>query len=183
MACALAAGTIAAAPAAAAEPLPFSTLTPDDGAVITQTASPAGVQWYLTGGPNDAYYIVVRVSSTPDVGSDGQTLSDLHQLDDFLLGKSSTDIGVFRGVSHGGAAAWPNYPGTYYWQASANWGDPSPPYALHTALGPIRRITVAAPQPPAAPPAPPSTPPNPLLMTPSMARYFVRATIRRHTSR
>jgi hypothetical protein len=192
LACALAVSAIMGTAAAAAEPLPFVSLTPEDGAVLTQTAGP-GIQWYMTGGPKDAYGIYVRVSSTPDVGTDGQTLSDLHTLDYFVLGRSSTDVGVFRGVSNAGPTRWPNYPGTYYWQASANWteyipDDPNTPQydgqiVNHSQLSPIRRITVTAPQQPTPPAAPPAAPPNPLRMTTAMARYFVRATIRAHTHR
>jgi hypothetical protein len=192
--CALAASAITAAPAAAAEPLPFTSMTPDDGAIVAQTAT-AGIQWYLTGGPAGAYGIYVRVSSTPDVGTDGQTLSDLHALDYFALARSSTDLGVFRGVSNAGPTRWPNYPGTYYWQASADWtefipDDPNTPQydgrvVSHAQLSPIRSITVAAPRPAVPPPAapPPAATPDPLLMTTAMAQYFVRATIRSNTHR
>ena len=178
----MAVGAIMAAPAAALEPLPFATMTPDDGAVVQQTAY-GNVQWTITGGPAAATLIWIRISRTPDVGTDGQTLSDLHMVDTVGVGQSSTDVGVFQGASRPGPGTWTNYPGTYYWQASATWSDSTPPYTLHQALSPIRRITVAAPLPPPAPPQPPAQPPNPLLMTPSMAQYFVRATIRRHTSR
>jgi hypothetical protein len=192
LACALAASAITAASAPAAEPLPFATMTPEDGAVVTQTAT-SNVGWMISGGPASAYIIYVRVSSTPDVGTDGQTLSDLHTLDYIGLVGSATDVGVYRGASTPGPTRWTNYPGTYYWQASANWteyipDDPSTPVydpktIYHQALSPIRRITVAAPQPSPAPPAPPATAPNPLQMSAVMAQYYVRWTIRTHTHR
>jgi hypothetical protein len=106
------------------------------------------------------------------------------------MGGSSTDVGVFRGVSNAGPTWWTNFPGTYYWQASANWTDyiaddpTTPAYdaqtIYHQALTPIRRITVTAPQQPTPPAA---APPNPLRMTTVMAQYFVRATIRTKTRR
>ena len=158
-------GALALVPcaASAAESLPFATMTPEDGAVIQQTAY-GGVQWRITGGPAAATSIQINVSSTPDVGTDGQRLSDLHRVGFVSIEQSSTDVGVFfQSIPVGGPSAWTNYPGTYYWQASAAWGetipdDPNTPaydpkYISHSAVAPIRRITVQAP----APQAPAST--------------------------
>jgi hypothetical protein len=186
---ALSAGT-----AIAAESLPFTTMTPEDGAVVTQTAY-GNVQWIVTGGPKDAYSISVRLSQTPDVGTDGQTLSDLHTVGLVGLGQSTTDVGVFRGASVPGPSTWTNYPGTYYWQASASWtetipDDPNTPiydpkYVSHSALSQIRRIVVQAPQAPQAPAPTPQPQPttSPLQMTAYQARYYTRTFIRQRTHR
>jgi hypothetical protein len=163
----IAALAMGAGEAAAAESLPFATMTPEDGAVIQQTAY-GGVQWRITGGPAAATSIQINVSSTPDVGTDGQTLSDLHRVGFVSIEQSSTDVGVFfQSIPVGGPYAWTNYPGTYYWQASAFWtetipDDPNTPaydpkYISHSAVGSIRTITVQAPQPQPQPPAPAPT--------------------------
>ena len=197
----IAALAMGAGEAAAAESLPFATMSPQDGAVIQQTAY-GGVQWRITGGPAAATSIQINVSSTPDVGTDGQTLSDLHRVGFVSIEQSSTDVGVFfQSIPVGGPYAWTNYPGTYYWQASAFWtetipDDPNTPaydpkYISHSAVGPIRRITVQAPQPqpqpqpqpPALAPTTPATSPDPLKMTSVQAQLYVRAFIRQRTQR
>jgi hypothetical protein len=188
------AAAVTTATAAAAESLPFQTMTPEDGAVVQQTAY-AGVRWTITGGPAAATSIQISVSNTPDVGTDGETLSDLHRVLFVSLWQSSTNVGTFTDVPVGGPYAWTNYPGTYYWQASASWTDTipddpntpayDPKYISHSALSPIRRITVQAPQPQPQPSAPttPTASPNPLKMTSVDAQLYVRAFIRQRTHR
>jgi hypothetical protein len=182
--------------ARAVEPLPYASLSPPNGQVYAAQAQ-TGISWMLTGGPSAAIYVTVSVSRSNAVGSDGVTLSDLSQVDSFILGQSSTDVGVFRGVSHAGPSAWPNFAGTYYWQVQARWTE-FPPYpalpTYHYAVSPIFAINIQAPPPPVQPtPTPPptvtTTPTPPQRRAPSMimvasdARYYVRTMIREQTGR
>jgi hypothetical protein len=174
-------------PALGAETLGYSSLTPANGASFPASPSRYGLPWMMTGA-RPQMSLSVRVSTTPDLGSDGATLSDLHQVDYFAMAESSTDAGVYRGVSNGGSSRWTNVPGTYYWQVEANWSeyqaDP-PKYTSHYAVTPVFTIAIQAPlqtSPPVAP-QPPQT--APVATAPHRAhhRRHHKRHVRRHHRR
>lgn len=184
IAAAAATALLAAPVAQAVEPLVLASVTPADGTVYA--AQPQyGVSWQITGGPPAGASVTLSVSSTPATGTDGATLSDLNRVDFTILAASSTDVGVYQGVSNAGPGWWTNIPGTYYWQIHATWTE-FPPYPaspiFHDAVSPIQRIVIQAPQQPApSQPAPVSQPS--LAMSSTDAAYYVRALIRLKTKR
>ncbi len=63
--------------------------------------------------------------------------------------ESPVDGTVFQGKSGG---AWPSIPGTYYWQAWANYMEGPPAWRVVHLISPVFTFTVTAPAP-APPPA------------------------------
>ena len=123
-------------------------MTPDEGAVVTQTAT-ARIPGTITGGPANAYGIYVRVSLTPDVGTDGQTLSDLHTLDYFVMAGSSTDVGVYRGVSNAGPTRVAQLPGHLLLAGVGQLDREHPRRPQHARLRPQEHLSPGAhPDPP-----------------------------------
>jgi hypothetical protein len=149
-----AAALVSSAPAVAVDQLPYSSLSPVGGASFV-AQSQQGSPWMMTAPTR--LQVFVRVSRTPAVGADGVTLSDLDMLDYFAMAESTTDPGVYQGVSGAGLGLWADVPGTYYWQVQASGLYPlSGPY-----VSPIFSIVIQAP-PSISPggqstPSPPST--------------------------
>jgi hypothetical protein len=120
-----------AAPAGAAEPLPFASLTPADGDTFEAT-SVGGVEFAVAGGPGLAP-ISVLVSRSA-------TMQESAAVDFVGLSATLTEAGAYRGLS--GVGGWVTRPGTYYWQARATWSADG---VSHAGLGPVRRIVVTKP--------------------------------------
>ncbi len=149
------------------EPLPITSASPANGASILQSAT-QGVPFSIVSTAQHVSSMAVRVTSQNVLGANG-TLSDLHQLDFFTLGNSITDPGNYNGVSNVSAGWWPNYPGTYYWQAFGIELDYSYPTSVcHWYASPVFTITVTAPPPP-----PPTAPPITMSDGTSDAAYMV----------
>jgi hypothetical protein len=152
-------------------PLPVSSVTPADGATVTQAA--ARVPFTLVSTLHGVD-ISMRVSTQDVMGNTG-VLSDLYQADFFGISESSTNFGYYSGVSNGGAPTWwTDVPGTYYWQALGVYLDTaSYPSACRLVASPVYTLHVVTP--PAPPPAPtpqPTTTPaaRPPVMTGSVAK-------------
>jgi hypothetical protein len=187
-------GVGAPADARAADPLPFASLTPADGASMTvpPLASNTYFSVKLQADTNLQTWLSGEVSTSPLPGVDG-TLADDFRVDSFTLFESDAFPGTWTGTSYGN---WQRTPGTYYWQFQMQC------YWNHTSCGgsgaccdyrmymsPVRRIVITAP--PAAPPAPPSPPANPPGPPPSQVaavisgrdvRRYVSVIIRDNTS-
>jgi hypothetical protein len=187
---AVAAALLLAAPAQAADPLPLTSATPADGAVVAPKAS-GGVPWQITttGLPPDAS-VLVTVSTSPATEADGMTLSDENRVDFFFLSASETTPGAYSGLSDPGPNPWSANAATYYWQVRATWTDAASMF--HAAVSKIERLVIGT-APPAAPPPPSGQPSAPgqspsstrttLAMSALDATFYVRAVIRRRTRR
>jgi hypothetical protein len=181
---ALAAALLVAAPAHAVDPLPLTSVSPPDRAVVPLTPT-GGIPWQIgvAGVPADAA-VSVTVTSSPATGPDGVTLLDANRVDFFFLSPSPTAAGEYTGRSDPGPNAWSADAATYYWQVRATWTDPAG--VFHAAASAIERIFVGT-----APPATPATPaPGPIGSTRTTlgmssldATFYVRAVIRRRTRR
>jgi hypothetical protein len=121
----------AAAPARAAEPLPFASLSPGDEDAYEATVT-EGIPFAITGAP--------RLSPVHVVVARSPEMADADLVDFFGLSASLTDVGVYRGLSKIGG--WAGTPGTYFWQARAFWSAGG---SSHAGLGPVRRLVITAP--------------------------------------
>jgi hypothetical protein len=145
-----------ASAAQAAEPMPVNSVSPADGAELTQAVT--NTPWEIsTMSTNRQGAMTVEVARQPTIGDDG-TLSDAERLDLFPLSESETP-GLFKGISNGGETAWNNVPGTYYWQATLGIIDESGQIAYYREYrSPVYRVVITAlPAAPAQQTAAPST--------------------------
>ena len=119
LAVAMAAATPAGAHCGQNDPcqsLAFSNLTPPvDTDFVAGEPNP---EWMMNAAPG-LIGVEGRVSTSPETGPDGHTLSDLHEVrgERFYFLESTTNEELYRtttGVPHGWLA-----PGTYYWQIEA----------------------------------------------------------------
>ncbi len=158
-----------------------TSVTPANGAsLVAETAAEIEAdppQWSMTTQPG-LTSVGIRVSTSPAVGADGMTLSDLDQAGFFELYESATNPGVYTGPA---ANSWLSQPGTYYWQIQAgdlqSGVDPVTGFPTSTfsqLVSPIYTLTVSAPAPP-----PPTTP----TFSRAQAAGVVPAAIRQATGR
>lgn len=164
------------------QPLPFTSMSPANGAVIT-AGSP--VTFTVTGAPHGAnLYLEVATQNIP--GQDGSLADDFRQ--DFeILKESDAYPGTYTATAQvvSGVALWNMTPGTYYWQVSGNYLDRSsyPPTYDHL-IGPVLKLTVSAPPP--QPPTQthqdmgPDQEPD-LAMSSADARYYALSMIKKRT--
>lgn len=182
--------SLVVAPAAfAADPLPYSSLTPDDGASFPagQTGTPFGVELHSGTG---LFNLQTEVSTSNLPGVDG-SLADDYRVDTFYLFQSDAFPGTYRGNSgytYPAGGGWEQSPGTYYWQTRADCYQPScggDGSTLRTYLGPVRRVVVTAPSTPGTPGSGGQTPTvtkYDLTMTFADARSYIRPMIRGKTN-
>jgi hypothetical protein len=178
---AVVAALLVAAPALAVDPLPLTSASPPDRAVVPPTPT-GGIPWQVAvaGLPPDAA-VSVTVTSSPATGPDGATLLDANRVDFFFLSPSPTAAGVYTGQSDPGPNAWSADAATYYWQVRATFTDAAG--VFHAAASEIERIVIGT-----APPPAPATPPagstrTTLRMSSLDATSYVRTVIRRRTKR
>lgn len=135
------------APANATEPLPYNSMSPEDGFTRSSTS---GAQEFTFQSSNTGISASVEVSSSPLLGVDG-TLANDYQKDYFGMTQSDAFPGTYRGVSNHvpGGNWWTSAPGTYYWQIQGFCSQfgPCGGSEFHEYRGPVRRIDVAAPPP------------------------------------
>ena len=161
-------------------PLPVSSSTPATGATVAPSPTMAVSFTLASPAPpaNGLDVLSVRVATQNTLGQNG-TLSDLNQVDDFALPESSTNFGVYHGVSNTGPTLWINTPGTYYWQAfgSFSYFDPGAGKVVCTAYA--SQVYTIRVQPPSGPP----TPTEPHALSFNDARSYAPQMIRRRTHR
>ena len=165
---------IAPAGAAAAEPLPFTTMSPADGATFAPNT--ADIPFELSS-PNQRMIVDVEVATQNVPDQDGSFLGEF-TVDYFPLSRGDAAPGTYRGTSN--SSSWSRTPRTYYWQASATEERVEDGKIVsYKYLGPVRTLTIKSPPPPVAPPA---TKPD-LTMTPTDVRYYTKVFIRNKTRR
>ncbi len=154
-----------AAPALAAakpapEPLPYTSVTPANGATMLAQGIYEGgfepIRWTLVSiaGLNS---VSVNIAATATVGKDGKTLSNVDRLQGLLLSETGANEGVYTGIDEAGVySGWSTKPGTYYWQIEAE-------TAAKRYLSPIFSLNVV----PHTEPGSPAPPPSQLQPTPS----------------
>ncbi len=151
------------------EPLPYTSLSPANGATaVAEGPYPggsAGIPWTMTA-KQGLIFVTVSFASTPAVGSDGKTLSELDNVGSCKMFESTTDRGSYLTPGCGGPSGWAATPGTYYWQVSADWTNwahwPLPEIWLFyvTPIFTINVVPHEEPQPQATPqPQPQATRP------------------------
>lgn len=170
-------------------PLPVSSVSPTDGASLTQASGPvpAGKVQFTLISPLHMASLLVRVSKQDVIGDTG-ILSDLYQEDGAALAESSTNFGYYSGISNGGSPYWwTNIPGTYYWQAWGTYEDTSTtPETCRAVASPVYTLHITAtPVPPPTPtPSPtPTSTPKPPLMTASLAKSLAGKMVTSKTHR
>jgi hypothetical protein len=127
------------------ESLPVTSSSPADGASVTP--SPSSAVPFEVVSVHGAAGFLVRVTTQNVLGDDG-TLSDLNMADEFALAESTTNFGVYQGVSLTGPTHWTNVPGRYYWQIFGydSYFDPSTgTIVCHAYKSAVYTINVVAP--------------------------------------
>jgi hypothetical protein len=175
------------------EPLPYTSFSPANETTIEARgyylpAGFEGITWWIKAIPG-LEEVRGRISETPAVGIDGETLSDLDQVQEFSLSpfKSETNpmpelyesIRNFVGAVWDG---WSTHPGTYYWQIKAIKTNTSkiveveghPEFEKQRYLTPIFSITVVphVEPPPLPKPAPTPAPTQTSSSTPPGNSYL-----------
>jgi hypothetical protein len=170
-----------AAATPAPEPLPYTTVTPADGATLVAQGfyeggfAPIGWSLIAIAGLES---VTVNIAATAGVGKDGKTLSNLDRLQGLLLSESRANEGVYTGIDEAGVySGWSTKPGTYYWQIEAETVAKrylSPIFSLnvvpHTEPG-----SQAQAQPPPQP-TPSGQPPSGSVRRPTCGHGYTRAT-------
>jgi hypothetical protein len=151
-----------ASSALAAEPLPYTSISPAPGTSFIATQQP--ILWTL--------------NSVPELGGSAkQAAVSLHGppslFDYFLLHETSP--GVYEGYSHGGTAYWWNdIPGAYEWEIEANQIHEGFSYFYKSPVFSITVLAAPAPTPQPEPP-PREQAPTPLPRPFSFCRRGFRA--------
>lgn len=160
-------GLVLAGPAAASDPLhpdplPYTAMSPADGATFGPRTN-GNVISFSFSSPQQWLEASVEVSSSPILGRDG-TLADEYQRDFGLLFQSDASPGTYQGqtILRESPGSWTATIGTYYWQVHAfgyDFSAPGPPF--HNFVGPVRTIHIGATGPnPTGPPSYPDIDPE-----------------------
>jgi hypothetical protein len=176
----LAAALLLTTSAGAADPLTITSSTPSDGDFRPPTPT-GGIpfQVVLAGVPADAN-VSVTIASSATTNADGLLPTD-NRVDFFFLAQSGA-AGSYLASSDPGPNAWSADLGTYFWQVQATWTDAAG--VLHSAAGPVERLSIGTPPPGGTSPAPTGGRTRTTLAMSSVdAPYYVRQAIRRHTKR
>jgi hypothetical protein len=174
----------------AAQPMPYSALSPDDGFAHTVSSWPRATDAEMfdffvdtSSPPATIPFLILEVSTQNTPGQDG-TLADDFRVDYELLNRSDAYPTQFRARTSP-AAPWLAQPGTYYWQVSYSNYDYTTGCSPCIYVTPVRSIQITPrPQPPQPVPTVPTQQSSPdLMMRTSDAHYYVRTMIRRKTGR
>jgi hypothetical protein len=155
-------------------PIAVAAMTPADGSVITTTSLPFQASITTSGFPTGTIGTVIVEITTQNVAGQDGSLADDNRVGFWLFGRSDANPAIYSGLMNTGPF-WASTPGTYYWQASTLYADPT--LGLETLLSPVFTIVVAAPPPPPAPPSPPPAAPVPVATGSAPAAPAFRMTL------
>jgi hypothetical protein len=186
---AVAVGPLCVARALATEPAPIAVVAPPNGQTFTPQG---GIEFEVTGPPNLGN-VYLEVAAGNSVGPEGRLLST-SRLEGISL-ESKPGSGTYSGKAlfPPRNEGWSFTPGTYYWQVSGDYVEPSeslPFLHIREMLSPVYTIVIAriassevtGPSVP-TPPESSATSPPPSTLTISAARRLVSVVIRRKTGR
>lgn len=122
---------------AAQEALPYSKLTPANGARIPRQGDLGHITFRVTTPLTYLRSVWIEVSTRKTIGKDG-TLADRYQVDLIALFPSESHPRRYSGPSDGD---WTNSRDTYYWQIYAAGDDPET-NQHHDYRGPIRSLHI-----------------------------------------
>ena len=126
------------------EPLPVTSVSPTDGGSVT-ASSTAPFSYSIVSPVHMPGGLYVRVTSQNTLGQTG-TLSDLNMVGVAPLGESSTNFGVYQGISPAAPTFWTNVPGRYYWQAFGTVSEAGVGTVVcHAYASPVYTFDVVAP--------------------------------------
>jgi hypothetical protein len=134
---ALASLSTAATASAARESLPFTKMTPVNGARIPRLGDLAHIAFRVTSPVTYLDSVWSEVSTRKTLGTDG-TLADKYQVDFVNLFPSAAHPRRYTGQSDGD---WTTMRDTYYWQTYAAGEDPATG-KHHDFSGPIRSLHI-----------------------------------------
>jgi hypothetical protein len=172
----LAAGGMAlsAATVARADPLPYTAMSPADGASISMDSAVQVTFEVHTGTPG--MDLGVTVATRNVLGSNG-VLANAYFVDYNGLAEMDA-FGGYLGYSHPVSGWNPPPPGTYYWQIWGSCPNCGPGGTFRSFQGPVRRIVISQPASPGS--AQPSGPD--LTISRSEVRHYIRAMIHEKTN-
>ncbi|MEA2440033.1 MAG: hypothetical protein QOH76_1457 [Thermoleophilaceae bacterium] len=127
----------AASATAVKEALPFTTLSPANGARIPRLGDFGHITFRFTSPDTHPQDVWIEVSTRKTRGQD-DTLANRYQVDVIDLFASYAHPHKYSGPSDGD---WTNSPGKYYWQIYSHGTDPNTS-ETHDYVGPVRSLRI-----------------------------------------